>query len=108
MPVFPGNKKNEFVTLALMLSSIFSLLIFVFGIFLSHHFYGPIYKLNKYVENNEWDQNFILREKDQFKELEALIKNLKKEFVEKNDSLILDRFRELHINHNIWVCNLSL
>lgn len=82
---FSGHKRSEFVSLALMLSSIFSLLIFIFGVFLSHHFYGPIYKLNKYIENNEWDQNFILREKDQFKELEILIKKLRKKFLD-NDN----------------------
>ena len=75
---FSKNKKDEYIYLALMLSLIFGLLIFVFGIFLSHHFYGPIYKLNKYINNNEWDNDFILREKDQFKELEILIAKLKK------------------------------
>ena len=55
---------------------------FVFGVFLSHQFYGPIYKLNKYINNSEWDNKFILREKDQFKELELLIQKLKDKYIE--------------------------
>ncbi len=75
---FSFAKKSEYIKLASMLSLIFGMLIFTFGIFLSHHFYGPIYKLNKYVQDSLWDEEFRLRERDQFKELEALIEKIKK------------------------------
>ena len=74
---FSASMKVEFISLVLMLSTIFSLLIFIFGILLSHHFYGPIYKLNNFVKNKQWDNDFILREKDQFKQLEEIVVDLK-------------------------------
>ena len=75
---FSGDRMREFVVLCICLSLLFSVLIFVFALYLSHHFYGPVYKLKTYVDKKNWDKEFNLRENDQFKELESIVKSIKK------------------------------
>lgn len=75
---FSPSRRIEFISLIIMLSIIFSSMIFIFGLLLSHQFYGPIYKLGNYVNKNEWDKEFSLREKDQFKQIETIVRDLKK------------------------------
>ncbi|WP_408099029.1 hypothetical protein ACJVC5_08940 [Peredibacter sp. HCB2-198] len=48
------------------------------GFMVSHRIAGPLYKLKKHLgEMNRDSQNFKLREKDFFKELEPLVDSLK-------------------------------
>ena len=75
--LFSITKKKEFILSLVMLSVVFSILIFLFGIYLSHQFYGPIYKLKNYIDNGNFQEDFILREKDQFKELEEIVEKIK-------------------------------
>lgn len=74
---FGEASKKEFILMALVLSFLFSVFLFILGVYLSHLFYGPIFKLKKYIENEDWEAEFKLRENDQFKELEDMVKNLK-------------------------------
>jgi len=80
---FTEERKTEYILLVSLLCIVFGALIFIFGIILSHHFYGPIYKLNKYINEGSWNNSFTLRENDQFKELESLVDRIKNDFKEK-------------------------
>ena len=75
---FGEVNKKEFILMALVLSLLFSVFLFILGVYLSHLFYGPIFKLKKYIENEDWGAEFKLRENDQFKELEDIVKKMKK------------------------------
>ena len=77
-----------------MLSFIFAVLFLFFAHFISS-FYVLTYKLNKYIENDEWDHNFILREKDQFKELEFLILKLKNKYVKSKEKINTQSVQEI-------------
>jgi lipoprotein signal peptidase len=77
------NFLTTFIVLHLTLTLFFSLIVFIFGIIISHRFVGPIVALERYVNdlNQGKDSPLNLRQGDYFKQIEELgrkIKELKK------------------------------
>jgi lipoprotein signal peptidase len=73
-----NNLLPIFLVLHITISLLFSAIVFVFGIFISHRFVGPIMALERFVENLAKGRtpNLVLREGDYFKQLEELGKKI--------------------------------
>jgi lipoprotein signal peptidase len=72
------NLLPTFIVLHLTVTFVFSAIVFVVGIIVSHRFVGPIVALERFVENlNQGkDSNLNLRQGDYFKQLEELSRKI--------------------------------
>ena len=79
-----------FVAVLVILSLMFSFSLFLIGRHLSHRSVGPVHGFKRYVKNIREGSfyTFKLRQKDEFKDLEAIADDLK------NDMIELKRLRE--------------
>lgn len=76
----------NFIFAFISLSLLFSVLIFLISIYLSHHLSGPLYAFELYVEHllQGRDRVLKLREGDQSKHLERIAADLKEHFDKSN------------------------
>ena len=75
---------NPFILILFILACMFSLSLFLIGRHLSHRSVGPIYGFKRYIEDikNGENYDFKLREKDEFKQLEDIASEYKKDIRE--------------------------
>lgn len=76
--MFLNNQKYDLDILFISLSFLNLVILVIAGILISHRIAGPLFKLNKYLKNiSPASEEFRLREKDFFKELEPVVNDLK-------------------------------
>lgn len=75
---------NPFILILFILACMFSLSLFLIGRHLSHRSVGPIYGFKRYIDDIKNGENytFKLREKDEFKQLESIASEYKKDLRE--------------------------
>ncbi|MBC7458480.1 MAG: hypothetical protein H7235_09390 [Bdellovibrionaceae bacterium] len=77
---FLGNLKYDFDILFFALGAVNFLIIFYFGLKVSHRIAGPFYKMKKYLSDiHSHPEPFALRKNDFFKDIEPLINKIKSE-----------------------------
>lgn len=76
--MFLNNQKYDLDILFISLSLLNLVILIISGILISHRIAGPLFKLTKYLKNiSKESEEFKLREKDFFKELEPIVNDVK-------------------------------